>query len=271
MRKLKGKKVLITGAASGIGYHTAVSFAKEGSVLVLTDINEEGLKQAASEIEGFGVMVHTYVNDVSDLEAVQKLADDVIGKLGGIDVLVNNAGIGFSAEIKDTTMEDWKRLIGINVWGPIHFVTAFLPSMISQRKGAIVNISSGQAFFPVPTWGAYAATKFFLAGYSEALHYEVAQHGITVTTVFPFLVDSPFYSDIKADTIGSKMVLKMIPFIAASPEGTGRTIVNAVKKGKKNELHHLFNKLGFRLTRLVPFAFDGAGHATALAMTMKKD
>jgi len=270
MQKLKGKRVLITGGARGIGFETAIAFGREGCKVFITDINEEGLEDASSKIAASGVEVHTYVNDVADHKQVDKLAKEILSQFGGIDILINNAGIGFSAEIKDMTLEDWKRLMAVNIWGMIHFIHAFLPSMIEKRNGNIVNISSGQAFFPVPTWGAYAATKYFVAGMSEALHYEVARFGIKVTTVFPFMVRSPFYDDIKAQTPFGRLVVKgVVPIVGTTVEKTAKIIVKAVKKGKKNELHHIGNKIGYYFMRLTPHVVEEAGLGVAWAMSLR--
>ncbi len=268
MAKLKGKRVLITGGAGGIGLETAREFLKEGCEVILTDINEQGLKDAVQELGT--ERVYTFVNDVTQFDQVQALGQRIQSEIGFVDILINNAGIGASGEIKDMSIEQWKRLIDINIWGVIHFVKVFMPPMVERRTGHIVNLSSGQAFFPVPTWGAYAATKFFVAGFSEALHYEAARFNIKVTTVFPYVVNSPFYRDIQPDTIGGKMVVKLVPFYAVSPEKTGRIIVRAVKKGKKYEMHHPLNAMNYYFNRLFPFVTEGTGRALAWALTRQK-
>lgn len=271
MAKIKGKRVLITGGAGGIGFHTARSFIEEGCEVLLTDINGDALEQAKKKLEEAPGRVYTFVNDVTKFGEVEELGRTVQSEIGFVDILINNAGIGASAEIKDTSLTDWKRLIDINIWGIIHFVKVFMPPMIERKTGHIVNISSGQAFFPVPTWGAYAATKFFVAGFSEALHYEVARFNIKVTTVFPYVVNSTFYSDIKPDTPGSRMIIKLLPYYAVSPERTGRLIVHAVKRGKKYEMHHPINKINYYFSRLLPHVVEGTGRGLAWTLSRRKD
>jgi len=271
MASLKGKRVLITGGAGGIGFSTAKAFLEEGSEVILTDIREEALQEAKSRLETEAKdskgMVSIQVNDVTNYAQVEALSREI----GAVDVLINNAGIGISSEIKDTTLEDWQRLININIWGTVYFVKVFLPSMIERRSGHIVNISSGQAFFPVPTWGAYAATKFFVAGFSEALHYEVARHGIKVTTVFPYVVRTDFYGEVDTPTLGTKAMIKLLPLYAATPEKTGRIILKAVKKGKKYEMHHPINKVNYYFSRLFPHVVEGTGRSIAWGLTRKKE
>ena len=270
MAKLKGKRVLITGGAGGIGFHTAKSFIEEGCEVILTDINQGALDEAKSKLEAAGGRVYTFTNDVTKIEDVKELGNTIQSRIGFVDVLINNAGIGASNEIKDTSLEEWKRLIDINIWGIIHFVNVFMPPMVERRTGHIVNISSGQAFFPVPSRGAYAATKFFVAGFSEALHYEAARFNIKVTTVFPYVVNSPFYSHMSPDTFGGKMVVKLVPYYAVSPEKTGRIIVRAVKKGKKYEMHHPMNAMNYYLSRLFPLVMEGTGVSLAWALSRRK-
>ncbi len=271
MSKLKGKNVLITGGARGIGLETAIAFGREGCRVVVTDIDEEELESAREKISGTGAEAFTFVNDVTDSRQADELAEELEKRLGGIDILVNNAGIGLAAELKDTTLQEWQKIIDVNIWGVIHFIRSFLPAMVERGSGHVVNISSGQAFFPVPTWGAYAATKYFVAGLSEALHYEVARYGVKVTTVFPFMVKSTsFYNEIEADGIGKRIILQgVIPLLGSTPEKTGRIIVKAVRKGKKNELHHIGNKTGYYFMRLFPHVVELFGLGVSWTMTHK--
>lgn len=266
MASLKGKTALITGGAGGIGYHTANAFLEEGASVILTDVREDALQDAKRKLEAAGRgpgAVSVHVNDVTDFGQVE----DLFRKTGPVDILINNAGIGFSSEFRNTSMEDLKRLVDINIWGTLHFVKAYLPSMIERQSGHIVNISSGQAFFPVPTWGVYAATKYFVAGFSEALRYEAARFGVKVTTVFPYVVRTGFYSDIATPTAGSKWMIKLLPLYSMGPEKTGRIIARAVKKGKKNEMHHPLNALNYYLGRLFPHVMEATGRTVAWALT----
>lgn len=265
MKKLKDKWVLITGGAAGIGFCTAEEFAKAGSKLILTDINEAKLDEAAQTLRGRGAEVLTYINDVSDREAVHELADDVLHKTGGLDVLINNAGIGLSKELKDTTYDDWEKLIDINLWGPLHFIYAFLPSMLQRQGGHIVNVSSGQAFLRMPTWGAYAAIKLALGGFSEVLYFELAEYGVKVTTVYPYMVATGFYDEMEGESFASKMAMKLVPYYSHSPQKVGKIIFKAVKKNKMTEMVSIVNQMGF-YSKFSSLLTKGMGHATNLVM-----
>jgi short-subunit dehydrogenase len=263
MKKLKDKLVLITGGAAGIGLCTAGEFAKAGSRLILTDINPNKLDEAAEKLRGQGAEVTTYVNDVSDREAVHKLARDVLARFGQLDVLINNAGVGLTKELKDTTFAEWERLVNINFWGPLNFIYAFLPSMIERRNGHIVNLSSGQAFYRLPTWGAYASIKQALGGFSEVLYYELAEYDISVTTVYPFMVNTGFYSDVEAESFGTKMAMKLLPYYSQSAETVGKVIFKAVKKNKQTEMVTVMNMPGF-YSQVMPLARKTMGKMTNL-------
>jgi short-subunit dehydrogenase len=131
----------------------------------------------------------------------------------------------------------------VNFWGALNHVYAFLPAMKEARSGHIVNISSGQAYFRLPTWGAYAAVKEGLGTFSEVLHYELERYGIDVTTVYPFMVNTEFYDGVKGDTLLGRLAMKLVPFYSMSPETVGRIIFKAVKRRRTVENVSILNDL----------------------------
>jgi NAD(P)-dependent dehydrogenase (short-subunit alcohol dehydrogenase family) len=253
--------VLITGAARGIGACTAAEFAHAGATLVLTDRDGPALEATAAKLRADGATVHARVVDVTDKAAVDALAAEVIGTLGGLDVLINNAGIGHTGELKDTSIETWRKLVDVNFWGPLYHVYAFLPSMIARRAGHVVNVSSGQAFFRLPTWGAYAAIKAALGVFSEVLHWELRKHDVRVTTVYPFMVNTPFYAGVQGETLGARMSMKLLPWYSMTPERVGRIVFESVRDNGTVEMVSPLNLLGYYL-HLVPPAFGAVSWLT---------
>ena len=270
MASLKGKRIVLTGAASGIGRCAAKEFARAGCELIITDINEELLKETTEELRERGASVRSYVVDVSRREQVEEMAESVINSYDGIDILINNAGIGHSGEIVETTLETWERLMAINFWGPLYHVYAFLPSMIERGSGHIVNVSSGQAFFRLPTWGAYSTVKLALGAFSEILRFELRKFDIQVTTFYPFMVNTPFYGDIEGETFFQRLSMKMMPYYSMSPERVGKILFKAVKKRKAIEMVSVINDIG-KLTRFVPKVADIVGMASIMALGKSAD
>ena len=270
MTRVRNKRVLITGAASGIALCTAKEFAKAGSHLIITDINVEGLAQAEKELSAYGVGVASRAVDVMQRDQVDDLAAWVIDDLGGLDVLINIAGIGYQGELADTSIETWSKLLGVNLLGPLYHVYAFLPHFKEKRSGHIVNISSGQAIFRLPTWGAYASIKAALGVFSEILYYELRKYKVKVTTVYPFMVNTPFYRNIRAESRGSRLAMKLVPYTSMRPEKVGRIILNAVKKEAKVEMVSVLNDFGF-YARFLPFVSDVMAMTSNLLLAKRVD
>ncbi len=269
-RKKREQRVLITGAATGIGFQTARRFARGQGDLVLTDIDSDGLKAALEQLNGSRARLHSYTVDVSDHEQVMDLARQVEESLGGLDVLINNAGIGYQGDLADTSLETWQRLMNVNFWGLLFHVQAFLPMMKRQKSGQIVNISSGQVFFRLPTWGAYTVSKLAVAGFSEVLHFELRRYGIKVTTVYPYLVNTGFYDGVEGETLGARLSMKLLPYYSHSPEHVARLIFRAVSKQKREETTssindvarwmHVFPPVRNLVGLLAAYALSGREH-----------
>ena len=263
---LNGKWVLLTGAASGIGRETCLLLAREGCNFVLADINEAGLASVADELKSLGSKVYYWVVDVTKKEQIRTLAWEVQEKVGTIDILVNNAGIGYSKDLRHTTDEEWHQLIDINFFGPVYMTDAFLPSMIKRGGGQIVNMSTGQVFFPVPTWGAYAASKAALATWSECLTWELAFFKIRVTTVYPGLISTPFYSGVRANNFGQKVVLWYINALGSSPQRMAMKIVRGIKRRRRRVIQSWINWFTYLGKRSAAPLYDIGGEGFALSL-----
>ena len=255
---LKKKRVLITGAASGIGFCLAEEFGRAGSKVVITDIAPDRLADAVKRLKTQGIRVHSRVENVTKRPEVEACIRWAINKLGGIDILINNAGIGHHSELEETTIEDWRKLVEVNLFGPLYHIYALLPFMKKKGDGCIVNVSSGQKFFRLPTWGAYASIKAALGTFSEILHFELRKYNIRVTTVYPFMVNTPFYDKIKkkADqTWGDRMSMKLLPYYSQTPQKVARIIRKAVEHETKVEMVSFMNDVAF-YAQFIPFASD---------------
>jgi NAD(P)-dependent dehydrogenase (short-subunit alcohol dehydrogenase family) len=174
-----GSVAVITGAASGIGAALARAFAAAGCAVVLADVEADALAAVAGRIEGDVLAV---VTDVSDAAAVEHLADEAFARFGAVDVLCNNAGVSTFNPLVDQTLNDWRWVLGVNLWGVIHGVHAFLPRLLAQGRPAhIVNTSSLAGLASgLPQLGPYNVSKVGVVALSETLRMELAMSGAPI-------------------------------------------------------------------------------------------
>jgi NAD(P)-dependent dehydrogenase (short-subunit alcohol dehydrogenase family) len=173
---LEGKVAVVTGGASGIGKGIAEALKNEGVELVIADIEDGALQATAKELGATGIQT-----DVSSAESVGALATEVVERFGTAHVLVNNAGIGPMGRIADLTLDDWKWMVGVNLWGVIHGIHAFLPILKANEEGGhIVNTSSMAGLVGMPGLGSYTLTKYGVLGLTEVLAKELEEDGSKV-------------------------------------------------------------------------------------------
>lgn len=169
MEDLQGKVAVITGGASGIGRAVADKAAAEGMKIVLGDIEEGPLKAAVDDLNSTGAEALGVVTDVSDRASVEALRDAALDRFGAVHLVHNNAGIGLGGPIWEVTEEDWRWILGVNLWGVIHGVATFTPLLLEQGEGHIVNTASIAGLIVAPFLGPYNATKQAVVAISETL------------------------------------------------------------------------------------------------------
>jgi NAD(P)-dependent dehydrogenase (short-subunit alcohol dehydrogenase family) len=176
MKRFAGKVAVVTGGASGIGAAIARKLAGQGMKVVLADVEQGMLDNAAAEIGAVGIRT-----DVSSFESVQSLADQVRNRFGGVHLLCNNAGVASTARLANMALSDWAWLLGVNLWGVIHGIKAFLPLLEANPEGGyLVNTASMAGFHVTPEMGAYCVSKFAVVALSETLALELAEGGSKV-------------------------------------------------------------------------------------------
>ncbi|HEV8157736.1 MAG TPA: SDR family NAD(P)-dependent oxidoreductase [Pyrinomonadaceae bacterium] len=227
---------VITGAASGIGRALALRLSKEKIAgIAISDVNEKELKETLEIVEKLGVNVSTHIVDVSKLEEIRVLADEVIEKHGRVTHLVNNAGVALIGTVEELSLEDIEWLMGINFWGTIYGVKVFLPILRKQKLAHIINLSSVFGFVAPLGQAAYAASKFAVRGFTESLRHELGGSNILVSCVHPGGVKTNICNDSRIGEQASEDEKKKVTrfFDKASPttpEQAAEIIVKGIKE-----------------------------------------
>jgi NAD(P)-dependent dehydrogenase (short-subunit alcohol dehydrogenase family) len=185
MRRFEGRRVLATGAGSGIGRATVLRLLQEGATVVGVDVSEPGLKETAALAADHTERLRTRVVDVADESSVREGVAAAVADLGGLDVLVNAAGILRSSHTHDTTLELWNRVIAVNLTGTFLVTREALPALLATGRGVVVNFSSTSASFAHPYMAAYAAGKGGIQSFTHTIAAEYAKQGLRAVCVAP--------------------------------------------------------------------------------------
>lgn len=252
IRKLSGTIVVITGATSGIGRETAREFAATGATVVIAGRRKDRLQELVGEIETKGGQALAVPTDVSDQSQVEELINTAIRHFGRVDVLVNNAGVAIASRFEQMALEDFRRLMDVNFWGAVYACRAVVPQMRKQRGGVILNVSSifGKRGMPFET--AYCASKFALAGFSEALRAELMSENIDVCTIFPGAVETEIF-DAAANNTG----LELPGFVPKFPAKQMAKLIVQTARFPQAEVIAAIDAQAINLTRtVVPTLMD---------------
>jgi NAD(P)-dependent dehydrogenase (short-subunit alcohol dehydrogenase family) len=196
----RGKGCVVTGAASGIGFALTKALLNAGAVVFMADRDAQTLTAAAEQVSHAGP-VHSMQVDVTDQGQVQHLVEEAASRHGRLDILFNNAGIGSLIGIGDATLDLWRRIIDVNLWGVIYGIHAALPIMRRQGGGHIVNTASFAGLVPPPFESLYCTTKYAVVGLSESLRFELGDEGIHFSVVCPGPVATPIFGTTKPPEI----------------------------------------------------------------------
>lgn len=234
-----GKRVLLTGAASGIGRATALNLARQGAELYLTDRDAEGLATAVAAAEALGAKVPVHrALDISDFDAVSAFGADIQSAHGAMDIVMNIAGISAWGTVSTLTHEHWKSMVDVNLMGPIHVIETFLPPMVAAgRGGHLVNVSSAAGIVALPWHAAYSASKYGLRGLSEVLRFDLARHRIGVSVVVPGAVKTGLVQTVQIAGVDREdpRVQKWVERFAGhavSPEKAAQQILTGVRRNR---------------------------------------
>ncbi|MEM9595081.1 MAG: SDR family oxidoreductase [Acidobacteriota bacterium] len=252
---LRDRIVFVTGGASGIGRALGDEAARRGAHVVLADLRSESAEAAARGIEGKGGSAEAVQLDVADADAFRRCVDRVVERHGRIDYLFNNAGVGITAEGRDTDMDAWRRIVDVNLMGVVHGVQAAYPHMIRQRSGHIANTACVAGLVPFPMTSAYSATKHAVVGLSASLRPEAAAHGVKVSVICPGTVATEMFEHIEYIGVDKQAVLSSIRRATITPRRCATAILAGVARNKPVITVSAHAKLAWWLYRFAPRTF----------------
>lgn len=265
---LHGKVAVVTGAGSGIGRSTALLLARCGASVHVADIDAASAERVAGEISSAGGRATAHALDVSDPDAVAALAETVFASDVHVDILHNNAGIGFGGNLEDTTVADWQRIINVNLLGVAYGIQAFVPRMLAQgRPASVINTASLAGITPAPKLAPYAAAKWGVVGLTETLNVELAGRGIHFSAICPGIINTNIVatSTMRGDTATKQG--RMTEFFdkrGVSPDEVAQAVLRAIDKRllivpvprRQVSVPYLLHRLSPRLMQPVSRAID---------------
>ena len=244
----KNKVIVITGASSGIGEASVIEFAKKGANIVLVARRKEKLLEVEKKISKYNIKSLTCPCDVSQKSQVKQISEKVLDKFGRIDVLVNNAGFVIYGKVNDLSVEEIESQMETNYFGMVYCIKNFLPIMLEQNFGHIVNVASVGASFGVPGIASYCATKFAMLGFSEGLKHELHGTGIGVTVVSPIMVRTSLF-----DHPSFENFTKHATGISLSPETVAKAVVKAANSKRLEIVVPSVTRAGIWAKHTFPF------------------
>jgi short-subunit dehydrogenase len=254
MRNFAGRNALITGAASGIGRAIAIELARNGTRCFLVDVDADRLEMTAAHVRSLGVDACVEVCDLSDRRQITAACQRVLREWGGVDLLVNNAGIAFYGQTTSMTTEQWDRLMAINLHAPIQITRELLPSMLARTDAHIVNMCSIAGLVAGGRFAAYHVSKFGLIGFTEALRAEFGRRGLGVTAICPGPVLTGLYQVAEA---GDRTKVPVPPrWVSTTAEVVARKTLKAIRRNRRQVLITPMAHLLFALKRFFPGLID---------------
>src|SRR3954470_6914358 len=259
MREIRGKTVLITGAASGIGRAIALRLADEGATLFLVDIDEKGLAETAAESQARGVEVITRRCNVAEPREVSAAVAEALSRWNGVDILVNNAGITYYGKTERMAADHWDKLLRINLLSHVQFTRELLPSLLAREEAHVVNVCSVLGLVGMPKVTAYCTSKFGMVGFSESLRNEFGKQGLGVTALCPGFVRTNLFTNapLEKDTEEHKSPPR---FVTTTPERVARAAVKAIRRNRRFIVMEPMARGMYFVKRFAPWLMDAVFH-----------
>ena len=263
MKSFQNKVAVITGAGSGLGRALAIKLNQAGANLALCDLNMNGLDETLSLLPNQELKTTLHLVDVSDRTQMQNFSNEVVTQHSQVDILINNAGISLTPKFfDDITEEQFEKVININLWGVYHGVRTFLPHLRTRSEAAIVNMSSLAGLVGLPTYSAYAMSKFAVRALSESLQSELSKTNISVLVVFPggvktnIIKNAPDLQENEREAAHSNFT----KYAYLTADDAAERILRALQKKKKRIILGTDARIFFTIRTLFPNRFPAIFH-----------
>lgn len=259
MKSIRGRRALVTGAASGIGKEIALNLALEGVHVYLFDVDADGLANTVREARRCGVEAVGVRCDLTNPSEITASIDTMLAAWGWIDILVNNAGVAYYGPTEKMTDAQWDWLLGINLLAPIQITRELLPTLLARGEAHILNMCSVSGLVAGGRFNAYHVSKFGLIGFTEALRAEFGRRGIGVTALCPGAVRTNLYRS-AASGKKDRAVPEPPAWTAASAERVAAIAVRAIQKNRRFVLVTPLAHLLYNTKRFAPWFLDWLNH-----------
>ncbi len=244
------RTALVTGASSGIGYELAKVIAKDGHDLVLVARTKKKLDELAKNLrKEFGIKVKVLLKDLSQPNAAQEIFETLQSESYSIDILINNAGLGAHGKFIETASAQDTQMLQVNIVALTELTKCFLPAMIDQKWGRVMNVASVASFMPSPHLAVYAATKAYVLSFSEGINEELRGTGVSITAVCPGVTQTNFF---ETANVSADNVMRFGNLLVQSAEEVAKSGYQALKAGKSVHITGLLNNLSVNSMQFVP-------------------
>ena len=247
------KIAIVTGSASGIGRALSEELARRGAIVMMADVQTKQLEEVVDSITSSGHRVKAVTLDVTDFDAVKALVDDTVKEYGRLDYIFNNAGIAIGGEVRDCSIDDWRKVIEVDLYGVVHGVHAAYPIMVEQGFVHIINTASIEGLVPFPGTISYVASKYGVVGLSNALRVEGADLGVKVSVICPGYIKTAIFHTSKMIKIDRQKILESLPErLGITPEECASVILRGVERNKATIVVTGMAKVLWMLQRICP-------------------
>lgn len=248
---------IITGGGSGLGRALAMELAGRGARLLIADVDEAGGHETVGLLTDAGAQAHFVACDVRDAEQVEQLAEAADRLIGGVDLLVNNAGIAVSGRVGEVSLADWRHIIDINLMGVVHGCHTFVPRLVAQRKGFVLNVASAAGLLAPPEMGPYNVTKAGVVALSETLRAEAGPENVVVSVLCPTFFRTNLMDRARGPQKHQTMAVKMMDKSRVQASDVARAALDALDHDRLYVIPMLDGRLLWGLKRWMPSGYSG--------------